>query len=130
MASDSQNELEDGVPARAILKLFERSYWRRVWIVQEVFLARRLLIWCGNRVVRWDALQNFCIKLAGALVKTPGFTEYDWLRRHLRPSRPVRLVNDRLRWRDSPRASTHDSEAINNTLTAHKDAECSNIRDK
>jgi len=33
---------------KAIRKLLKRQYWKRVWIVQEVVLARDILIMCGS----------------------------------------------------------------------------------
>jgi hypothetical protein len=45
--------------ATAVLALCERSYWTRIWIVQEVFLAERLAVHCGTRAMRWHHLQQF-----------------------------------------------------------------------
>ena len=32
----------------ATVSLFERDYWRRLWIVQEVFNARDITVYCGK----------------------------------------------------------------------------------
>jgi hypothetical protein len=37
----------------AIVSLFERDYWKRLWIVQEVFNARDLVVHCGEQTVSW-----------------------------------------------------------------------------
>ena len=34
----------------AIGKLCQRGYWQRMWIIQEVQLARKLYIYCGGRL--------------------------------------------------------------------------------
>ncbi|KAH6859136.1 heterokaryon incompatibility protein-domain-containing protein [Alternaria rosae] len=34
--------------AKGIIELCDKRYWRRVWIIQEVMLARQCTIWCGN----------------------------------------------------------------------------------
>ncbi|KAF2110640.1 heterokaryon incompatibility protein-domain-containing protein [Lophiotrema nucula] len=38
----------------AIVSLFERDYWKRLWIVQGVFNAREILVYCGERTVPWS----------------------------------------------------------------------------
>jgi hypothetical protein len=35
----------------AILALCERSYWRRVWVQQEVYLAQRFEVHCGSKCI-------------------------------------------------------------------------------
>jgi hypothetical protein len=37
-----------------IRALFSRSYWKRVWVIQEVMLARSLLLFCGMKKVAWS----------------------------------------------------------------------------
>ena len=39
--------------------LFEKPYWNRVWIVQEVLLAKKLVILCGARRIELDTLLQF-----------------------------------------------------------------------
>jgi Heterokaryon incompatibility protein (HET) len=36
---------------------FERSYWYRTWIIQEIFSAKRLYIQCGPVVINWKSLE-------------------------------------------------------------------------
>src|SRR5207248_7213947 len=38
----------------AIVSLFERDYWKRLWVVQEVFNARNIVVYCGERTVPWS----------------------------------------------------------------------------
>jgi len=49
--------------AKAILRLCEKEYWRRIWIVQEVLLAKEVKILCGGRCVQWIKLQQLLIDL-------------------------------------------------------------------
>ena len=35
----------------------ERGYWQRIWIFQEITLARRVMLYCGNHVVDFS---SFC----------------------------------------------------------------------
>jgi hypothetical protein len=34
--------------------LFKRSFWKRLWIRQEIVLARELILLCGRSVIAWD----------------------------------------------------------------------------
>ncbi|KXJ92116.1 heterokaryon incompatibility protein-domain-containing protein [Microdochium bolleyi] len=40
----------------ALVALFERPYWRRLWVVQEVLSARTKTVYCGPDEVAWDDL--------------------------------------------------------------------------
>jgi len=44
--------------AQAVLKLYNRPYWSRIWIVQEMFLAKALVVFCGSRQCSWRALED------------------------------------------------------------------------
>ncbi|PMD43782.1 HET-domain-containing protein [Hyaloscypha variabilis F] len=41
----------------ALHRFFGRTYWRRVWIIQEVLSASRLSFYCGSEVLPWKAFQ-------------------------------------------------------------------------
>ena len=41
---------------RALQRLIDREYWTRLWIVQEVLLARELLVVVGYKTVRWNQI--------------------------------------------------------------------------
>ncbi|RTE72596.1 hypothetical protein BHE90_012986 [Fusarium euwallaceae] len=49
----------DAKTGDAIFSLFSRVYWRRIWIIQEVLLAREIRIVCGPRCMNWNKLNNF-----------------------------------------------------------------------
>jgi hypothetical protein len=37
-------------------RFFDRKYWGRTWIVQEVYQARKLIVHCGDDRMSWDSL--------------------------------------------------------------------------
>lgn len=39
----------------AIASWCKRSYWRRMWVVQEIQLAKQLFIHCGEKKISWSA---------------------------------------------------------------------------
>ncbi|KAL8821404.1 MAG: hypothetical protein Q9223_000553 [Gallowayella weberi] len=43
----------------AIVKLYNRSWFRRLWILQEVILAKGIFVLCGNRVLPWSTIVDF-----------------------------------------------------------------------
>lgn len=43
----------------ALRKLFNRTYFRRLWIVQEVVLAQKLHFACGQSTVSWQTFADF-----------------------------------------------------------------------
>jgi len=42
-----------------IRELFQRNYWSRVWVVQEIMFARNILVKCGNWTITWAQLELF-----------------------------------------------------------------------
>jgi hypothetical protein len=43
----------------SLLALLSRTYWRRLWVVQEVLLAHSIMILCGSDYITWDALRDY-----------------------------------------------------------------------
>ncbi|KAH6844716.1 dynactin p62 family-domain-containing protein [Chaetomium sp. MPI-CAGE-AT-0009] len=62
------NILQNGhtfVPAwRALIPLFRRPYWTRVWIIQEVLLGKNVMLCCGSHRVAWP---TFCVLVTDLL---------------------------------------------------------------
>ncbi len=42
----------------AILKLLQRPWFKRRWVIQEVALARDVTVFCGRHIVSWDCLST------------------------------------------------------------------------
>ncbi|KAK4961405.1 hypothetical protein LTR10_001895 [Elasticomyces elasticus] len=43
----------------AIRRLFSRPYWERLWVFQELKLAKRKILMCGEKSVAWTSLEDF-----------------------------------------------------------------------
>jgi hypothetical protein len=41
----------------AVVALFERDYWRRLWVVQEIYNARSIAVYCGSAKLPWKTYQ-------------------------------------------------------------------------
>ncbi|KAG9236158.1 heterokaryon incompatibility protein-domain-containing protein [Amylocarpus encephaloides] len=42
----------------AVVSLFERDYWRRLWVVQEIFNAKLITVHCGSTKLQWRVYQR------------------------------------------------------------------------
>ncbi|KAK3633398.1 hypothetical protein LTR56_015812 [Elasticomyces elasticus] len=42
----------------AVIRLSQRAYWTRLWVLQELILAQRIILLCGQRQVDWSAFLN------------------------------------------------------------------------
>lgn len=40
--------------------LFDRSYWSRLWIIQEIVIADKLFVHCGSCKISWDKIATIC----------------------------------------------------------------------
>lgn len=55
----------------AVQALTSCSYWKRLWVIQEILLAKRLLVHCGKYTIAWNALYECCQRvLLGEVWKT------------------------------------------------------------
>lgn len=44
-----------------LLPFYVRPYWRRVWIVQELVLAKVAVVCCGDRFISFDDIYGFSL---------------------------------------------------------------------
>ncbi|CAI9631268.1 unnamed protein product [Alternaria burnsii] len=53
-------QVEDVISTLALRHFFGNPYWLRLWIVQEIMLARYIRVICGETLLSWDELKRFC----------------------------------------------------------------------
>jgi hypothetical protein len=51
------------VQGKALVRLCERPYWRRMWIIQEILHAERIVMWCGSKWVEWSVIEQLYLTL-------------------------------------------------------------------
>ncbi len=56
---DLSSDLFPQVGVQSVLSLLDREYWKRVWIIRDVFRARKILICCGHKRLPWKDLSKF-----------------------------------------------------------------------
>ncbi|CAG8962199.1 hypothetical protein HYFRA_00005251 [Hymenoscyphus fraxineus] len=42
----------------AVVSLFEREYWSRLWVVQEIYNAKHIAVYCGSKRTSWQVYQH------------------------------------------------------------------------
>ncbi|KAJ8122854.1 hypothetical protein O1611_g9737 [Lasiodiplodia mahajangana] len=43
----------------AVTRLFQRDYWKRLWVVQEVFNAQAIMVYCGDSIgLHWGVYER------------------------------------------------------------------------
>jgi ankyrin repeat protein len=51
------------VASIGIVALCYRRYWRRLWILQEIILAKCIWMMCGARISPWQSFRDFLVRL-------------------------------------------------------------------
>ncbi|KAK3623603.1 hypothetical protein LTR56_019751 [Elasticomyces elasticus] len=44
-------------------QLCERAYWGRLWVLQELLLARKIQVMCGSKLTTWELFTHFILEL-------------------------------------------------------------------
>lgn len=98
---------------RALQDLLSRSYWRRVWIIQELAYARSVTFVCGAQSLEWASFNAAVSGLQHAKLQGGGEEEY-WVHELLQDSGIMLLLN--MRWRTRQPSRAHGFEARSYTL--------------
>ena len=69
-AEDAADSEVNAQRLRAVLKIFHRSWFDRAWIVQELIMAKHVLVFCGHHEIQWETMYRFCSK----------YGTWDWTR--------------------------------------------------
>lgn len=76
-----------GRELKAVRRLCQRSYWQRLWIIQEVIVARKARIQCGFDYTSWDDFDRFQYAFEQGRILTPEDDDFT----DLRDSLPFKL---------------------------------------
>lgn len=58
---------------RAVRDIFDRPWWRRVWIVQEVAMATDAIVLCGRSDLKWELFENAIVILTDLYFHPEGY---------------------------------------------------------
>ncbi|KAF2728797.1 HET-domain-containing protein [Polyplosphaeria fusca] len=109
---------------RALRDLCERPYWRRMWVIQEIVHARRIMVWCGEKSFTWGAFESLYLTLK-ILEDTHWFPHHEFSIEILQSSAAV-TAWQRAHWRhpETPAPS------LRTLLEVFRHWQCADIRDK
>lgn len=60
LATVHDERVQEPLALPALQHFFSNPYWLRLWIVQEIMLARYIRVMCGGTILSWEELQRFC----------------------------------------------------------------------
>lgn len=107
-----------------LLDLCSRTYWSRLWIVQEVILASSIVIKCGEAELTWSLAVNFVTNYSAGYIP------------HLRVSRldqgrPTMTVSDKI-WKHRRLRSSlgYEAPTLFDMVQFFENAKCADLRDR
>lgn len=107
-------DADDGAPApvEAIESVLKRSYWTRVWIIQEVMMAKEIDLQCGNVILSWEKFAECCNSIALVLLV----------------GTPQRLVSERASRLDNEEQLL--KQTLESLISRYRKSQCSDPRDR
>ncbi|KAI2466478.1 HET-domain-containing protein [Annulohypoxylon bovei var. microspora] len=108
---------------RNVALLFDRPYWRRVWIRQEIILSREISVCCGHDILTWDQLvkgahflADYATDFNPIMAKSSHYTSGYY------------LVLEMIRWQKM--ALSGDTIPLQQLMLHLRQCECTDQRDK
>lgn len=113
---------------QALCRLFYRSYWNRLWIIQELTLAKEILVQCGEYNFEWRDLSRCCDNLEQ-------ISEHWLTLRDKKVYRSVCKIKDSIpcrlhRQRKERQNHGEQAHPLLELLFTYSEAQCEDIRDK
>ncbi|KAK1238236.1 hypothetical protein MKX08_002815 [Trichoderma sp. CBMAI-0020] len=66
----------EGEIGDALDTIYQRSYWTRLWIIQELLLAKSIIFFCGSKLTTWSVFRRLPRSVKGIFYEG-GFTGMD-----------------------------------------------------
>jgi hypothetical protein len=60
ISASSDESLTNELSGPVLQRFFGNPYWLRLWIVQEIMLARYIRVICGETLLSWEEIKRFC----------------------------------------------------------------------
>jgi len=110
-----------------IIPLLRKEYFTRLWIVQEILLASKLVLMTGDQEVRWaeltEVIRNLCeLSLPRSPAHSPSH--------RIAGSAVVTLIHARHANGRSMKEQVDPADVLFDILRRHATAGCSDVRDK
>ncbi|RDW80972.1 hypothetical protein BP5796_05670 [Coleophoma crateriformis] len=112
--------------ARAVMKLFARDYWRRIWVLQELKFAKDVMFCVGSETIEWrelEQVQELCWRHSAVIIDVLGSTDLGHMCARL--------------WQDGPNivdvgqdSETTNARKVGEMLVKHRRKDATDPRDK
>ncbi|KAJ5312368.1 hypothetical protein PENANT_c011G05956 [Penicillium antarcticum] len=116
-----------GSTGEALNAVYERSYWTRLWIIQELSLAREGILFCGLKAVSWSEFRRLTTFVKGDFAPG-GFTGWDIQLGSLPRGLYARDILDKLE--DFGKEENTLKDTIDDLIVHGGLAQCMDIRDR
>lgn len=107
--------------------VYQRSYWTRLWIIQELFLARKIVLFCGSKSTTWSVFKRLP-RWNKADFVSGGFTGADMVLGSTPAGRHARDILDELKKREDGKAARTEKGLVE-LIEKFGHAQCSDARD-
>jgi hypothetical protein len=61
-SSHGKQDKKEKDNSEALYAFFDRPYWRRVWIIQEIVSASNVIVYCGENSIEMEYVEHFLEK--------------------------------------------------------------------
>jgi hypothetical protein len=112
----------------ALDTVYQRSYWTRLWIIQELFLARNIVLFCGIKSTTWSVFRRLPRWNKGDFVPG-GFTGVDMVLGSTPAGRHARDILNELDKMEPERSAFTDKGLVQLVLKFGL-AQCLDVRDR
>ncbi|KAH8763092.1 hypothetical protein F5883DRAFT_113116 [Diaporthe sp. PMI_573] len=112
--------IQNEAATKALTKLLERDYWNRMWVFQEIVLAKGAVVHCGRLQAPWSTLRWLDVVSSRHVPWLSAQTEHPWIFEFRKAL--FRIAHFCI----SPGEARH----INNVLHPTRNLQCQDPRDK
>ncbi|KAJ5736114.1 uncharacterized protein N7483_001239 [Penicillium malachiteum] len=112
----------------ALDTVYQRSYWTRLWIIQELFLAQNIILFCGLKSTPWSVFRQLPRWNKGVFVPG-GFTGVDMVLGSTPAGRHARDILNELDKMEQGRSAFIDKGLVTLVLKFGL-AQCFDVRDR
>ena len=114
--------------AKAILSLCHNKYWSRIWIVQEIVVAKDIVIFCGRHSFGWAQLESLFMRFDEDIINGHEHIANHPFEDEIYASPAIRVSTMRLGWQALPENAK--GFPLASLLISLKDMGCADERDQ
>ncbi|RGP68911.1 hypothetical protein FSPOR_5117 [Fusarium sporotrichioides] len=92
------SHIRDSLEFQALVSFCNRPYWLRIWIIQELFLSRSYIVYCGSKSIPDEIFDKSFLLLAATNSQGINLSAADYHISTRRMNKDVPSVNRMRRW--------------------------------